>query len=59
MVVVDVLYGRGHPNIRATHKTTLEITKEPHVTPRGDCIIAVNATKATKDLDPELKNIIR
>ncbi|MCD6195192.1 MAG: DUF371 domain-containing protein [Thermoprotei archaeon] len=59
MVVADVLYAKGHPNIKATHKTTLEITKEEYVTPRGDCIIAINATKAVKDLDPVLKSIIR
>ncbi len=59
MVVVDELYAKGHPNIKATHKTTLEITRETYVTPRGDCIIAVNATKAVKDLDPRLKNVIR
>jgi len=59
MVVADVLYAKGHPNIKATHKTTLEITKEEYVTPRGDCIIAINATKAVKELDPVLKSIIR
>ncbi len=59
MVVIDVLYAKGHPNIKATHKTTLEITRETYVTPRGDCIIAVNATKAAKDLDPRLKKVIR
>ena len=59
MVVVDVLYAKGHPNVKATHKTTLEITKEEYVTPRGDCIIAIKATKAVKDLDPVLKSIIR
>ena len=59
MVVADVLYAKGHPNVKATHKTTLEITKEEYVTPRGDCIIAIKATKAVKDLDPVLKSIIR
>ena len=59
MVIIDTLYAKGHPNIKATHKTTLEITKENYVTPRGDCIIAVNATKAVKELDPKLKSIIR
>lgn len=33
----------GHPNILGTHKNTLEITKEEHLTLNGDCIIAVNA----------------
>ena len=33
----------GHPNIRATHKTTLEFTHDANLTKQGDCIIAVNA----------------
>ena len=33
----------GHPNILATHKTTLEITTDSGLTPKGDCIVAVNA----------------
>lgn len=34
---------RGHPNILATHRTTLEITKDTELTEKGDCIIAVAA----------------
>ena len=33
----------GHPNIRASHKTTLEFTKEKDVSLKGDCIAGVNA----------------
>ena len=33
----------GHPNILATHKTTLEITKDTELTEKGDCIVAVKA----------------
>ena len=33
----------GHPNILATHKTTLEITKDSELTRKGDCLIAVGA----------------
>ena len=33
----------GHPNILATHKTTLEITKDSELTKNGDCIVAVRA----------------
>jgi hypothetical protein len=33
----------GHPNIRATHATTFEFTKDPEVTPTGDCIVGVKA----------------
>ena len=48
----------GHPNIKATHKTTLEITREAHLTPRGDCIIAIKSEKALSDLNQDLKAAI-
>ena len=44
----------GHPNILATHKTTLEFTKDSHLTLKGDCIVGVNADF---DLD-ELRQFI-
>ena len=44
----------GHPNILATHKTTLEFTKESELSLKGDCIVGV---KADFDLD-EIKKII-
>lgn len=33
----------GHPNVKATHKTTIEFTKDEHLTPNGDCIVGVRA----------------
>ncbi len=33
----------GHQNILATHKTTLEFTKDKELTLNGDCIIGVKA----------------
>ena len=33
----------GHPNILATHKTTLEFTKDRELTLNGDCIVGVKA----------------
>ena len=47
----------GHVNIKSTNKTTFEITKETHLTPRGDCIIAVGATKGAVDLSQKFKTI--
>ena len=49
----------GHENIRSTHKKTLEITKESHLTPRGDCIVGVNATSSCADLPEELKTRLK
>jgi hypothetical protein len=49
----------GHENIRSNHKNTIEITKESHLTPRGDCIVGVNANSSCDDLPQELKDKLR
>ena len=45
----------GHKNIRSNHQKTIEITKESHLTPSGDCIIGVNATTSCAELPISLK----
>ncbi len=50
---------RGHPLIRAEHKTTLEITKDEHLTPKGDCIVGVGADKALKDFPESFKKLAK
>lgn len=55
---MDVVKFRGHANVRATHRTTLEITRDSELTPKGDCIIGVEADKALTDLSQELKETI-
>lgn len=45
----------GHPSVRAIHKTTLEITKENHLTENGDCIIGVRASKACNQIDVDFR----
>lgn len=59
VVAHDVVTARGHPNIRAEHETTFEVTTEPSLTPRGDCIVGVQADKAASDLSRELKLALR
>ena len=58
MVQDDVTF-YGHPNIRSLHAKTIEITKDEHLTPRGDCIIGVKANKACSDLDGALKHRLK
>lgn len=55
MEVVEEIEAFGSPLIRATHKSTFEVTRERHLTPRGDCIIAVGANKAARDLSDRFK----
>jgi hypothetical protein len=55
----EIITAYGHENIQATHKTTLEITKDKHLTRNGDCIIAVAANKSLADLSPKFKEELR
>lgn len=58
-MVQDEVTFYGHPNIRSLHAKTIEITKDEHVTPRGDCIIGVKANKACADLDESFKHRLK
>jgi hypothetical protein len=53
----ETIYAQGHENVTSRNKMTLEITKETHLTKRGDCIIALAADKGAKDLSPEFKTL--
>ncbi len=59
MKVIEVIYARGHANVHSTHKTTFQITKESFLSKRGDCVIAVAATKGAIDLSPKFKETAR
>ncbi|HLC32719.1 MAG TPA: DUF371 domain-containing protein [Candidatus Nanoarchaeia archaeon] len=45
-----IFHAHGHPNIRGTHKNTMEFTKDEHLSVDGDCIIGVRADFDTKKL---------
>jgi hypothetical protein len=55
---LDQITFRGHCNIMALHRNTIEITKDPEISKKADCIIGVNASKSCDDLKLELKNWI-
>ena len=59
MTTTETILAYGHKNIQATHKSTLEITKEAELSKRGDCIIAVSANKAMADLSSKFKENLR
>lgn len=50
---------KGHKNIKATHKTTLEITKDNYLTERGNCIIGISSTHSAYDLPEDLKEYLK
>jgi len=49
----------GHENVKATHKTTLEVTREEYLTPRGDCIVGVRAEVGAAGLPGWLREAAR
>ncbi|MCL5788322.1 MAG: DUF371 domain-containing protein [Candidatus Marsarchaeota archaeon] len=53
------LRGYGHPNIRATHTSTVEFTTQRHLTSKGDCIVVVAADIGAAGLPQPLKNSLR
>ncbi len=57
--VSETFEAHGHAMITATHATSFEITKEKHLTARGDCIVAVGSSKGAADLSREFRRIAR
>ncbi len=51
--------GFGHENVQASHPSTVEFTKESHLSINGDCILVVSANKSLADLSPEFKEALR
>ncbi len=59
MEYTEVVTAYGHNLVQATHRTTIEFTKDPHLTKKGDCIIAVKADKSLADLSRDFKDAVR
>ncbi len=56
--ITELIYAKGHRNIKSTHRTTFEFTKDTSLTERGDCILAISADKGVNDLSDEFKNVL-
>jgi hypothetical protein len=59
MRVTEDFHAYGHPNVTAKHAMTFEITRDSKLTKRGDCVIAVRATKGLADLSAELRALCK
>ena len=57
--VKEILFGYGHANIKASHRSTLEFTKDKSLTKNGDCIVAIGTDKALEDLSIDFKEKMR
>ena len=58
MVQEEIVF-YGHGNIQSFHTRTIEITKDPNLTLRGDCIIGVSANKSCWDISDKLKHSLK
>ena len=57
--IVEVITAKGHPRVTARHPTTLMITKDEEVGFKGDCIIAVAASKGAAEFSDDFKKAVR
>ena len=55
----EIIFGYGHKNVQASHRTTLEFTKDTRLSKKGGCIVAVGTDKALADLCIEFKEKMR
>ena len=55
----EVITAYGHKNVLATHKTTIEFTKDKNLSKKGNCIVAVASDKAVSELNEEFKQRLR
>jgi hypothetical protein len=51
----EVIHARGHSNVRGTHRSTFEVTRDPEISTAADCIIAVGADKGAASLSDDFK----
>ena len=59
MEETEIITAYGHSLVQSTHEKTFEITKDKHLTKRGDCIVAVRSDKAATDLSLDFKKATR
>lgn len=57
--VTETFFAFGHVNVKATHRATLEFTKETHLSKEGDCIVATASDKSVADLSCRFKECLR
>jgi uncharacterized protein len=57
--MMEEVNARGHENVLALHRSTLEFTRHEHLTVRGDCIIAVGSDKAMNEFGDDFKDALR
>jgi len=55
---IEKIFAYSHQNISCTHGTTIEITKDSDLTVRGTCVLGLKASKASADLNENLRTLL-
>jgi hypothetical protein len=58
MEAQEIIRCRGHLLVRGTHPTTFEVTRDVHLTKKGNCIIGISADKGCNGLSSEFKRVL-
>jgi hypothetical protein len=58
MEATEIVQCRGHPAVRATHRTTFEVTMEDWLTSCGDCIIGICADRGAAGLSSDFRRVL-
>lgn len=51
-------HARGHRAVSSTHRSTIEITRESHLSTKGNCIVAVDSSVGPSELPSLLKSAL-
>jgi hypothetical protein len=58
MEAQEIIHCRGHPHVLGTHPTTFEVTRDVHLSRKGNCIIGISADKSCDRLSEEFKQVL-
>ncbi|MBW6461922.1 MAG: DUF371 domain-containing protein [DPANN group archaeon] len=58
-MIKETFFVYGHENVRSTHKSTLEFTKDTELSLKGDCILGVRSEYGCADFSLEFKKAIQ
>jgi len=58
MEAQEIIYCWGHPLVLGTHPTTFEVTRDIHLSRKGNCIIGISADKSCDRLSEEFKQVL-
>lgn len=59
MMIKETFFIYGHENVRSTHKSTLEFTKDKDLGLNGDCILGIKSEFGCADFSSEFKKAVK